>query len=437
MDIRNKEFYETSKSFVIVAVDLLIRCIQEGERIPCIMNEKFEIDGAGSCKTTYKEQLFYDAPLYKHVKELKSLPEYDACMKAMISDPTIAKHLNVLVGFYNSQFGRSPEEYLMNLILAQFPLNIERIEFNPKLFDNAYEILEHFFYHDDFTFRAMSPLHNFTTEDERLDLGKNLCIRRIPVEERERLLSEFKWSSVIPHFEVLGLEYAIELEFETKKIIGDAPRDQFRTVDQSTKETIHKIVTALRLFKTGLVGYNVVRTMSASELPLPAGMTGFAIPYKHFMGEKYFLSKLEAKEFRDFWEMMDKTDVDTLPQLSIALSRFNYAYERDKLEDKLIDFMVAFEALFFREGEFGEFRHKLSVRVSRFLEDEYEQRKMTVKRMNDFYDKRSQVVHGEKAELEDDFVKTVEDHLRKSIKLFLERLQTSSHDEIITHLDLD
>jgi len=437
INIRNREFYETSRSFVIAAINLLIMCLQKGEKIPCLMNEKFEIEKDGTCKTTYEQQPLFVAPLYKHRKELETLPEYQVCMKAMASDPAITRHLNVLVGFYNSQFRRTPEEYLEYLILRQFPINTESIEFNPTLFDNAYEILERFFYKDNFIFRAMSPLHNFTAEDERIDLDDNLCIRKITIDEQEQLLSEFKWSSVIPHFEALDLKHAIELEYQTKKIMEDAPREPLQAIDQSVKETIRKLATALRLFKTGLVGYNMVRTVSALELPLPAGMTSFASPYKPFLGEKYTLTKLEANEFKKFWERMNKIDVNAFPQLSIALSRFNYAYERDKLEDKLIDFMVAFEALFFKEGESGEFRHKLSVRVSRFLEREYEQRRLTAERMNDFYDRRSKVVHGEKVELRDDFVKTVEDHLRKSIKLFLEHLPTSSHDEIIAHLDLD
>ena len=99
--------------------------------------------------------------------------------------------------------------------------------------------------------------------------------------------------------------------------------------------------------------------------------------------------------------------------------------------------MVAFEALFFKEGEVGEFRHKLSIRVARFLTQQYNQRKQIAERMSDFYDKRSAIVHGETIDVSDEFVNAVEDYLRESIKLFFERLQTLNHNEIIDHLDLD
>jgi len=78
--------------------------------------------------------------------------------------------------------------------------------------------------------------------------------------------------------------------------------------------------------------------------------------------------------------------------LAVAIRRLTYAYERDKVEDKLVDLMVAFEVLFFKEGQVGEFRHELSVRVARFLASEYGPRKKITKDVNDLCEKRSSVM---------------------------------------------
>lgn len=67
---------------------------------------------------------------------------------------------------------------------------------------------------------------------------------------------------------------------------------------------------------------------------------------------------------------------------------------------------------------------------------ECDKRRGVFESMKDFYNKRSKVVHGEQVEFEYDFVRTVEDYLRRSIKLFLECSQTD-FNEILTHLDLD
>ncbi|MFQ5819346.1 MAG: hypothetical protein ACE5I5_05105 [Candidatus Heimdallarchaeota archaeon] len=145
----------------------------------------------------------------------------------------------------------------------------------------------------------------------------------------------------------------------------------------------------------------------------------------------------EEKEFQNFWNRLNQIDLGQFVSLNIAIRRFNDAYERERLEDKLIDHMIAFEALYFKEGEMGEFRHKLAVRSARFLKQSYEDRKEIIRQMKEFYDKRSKIVHGEKVTLNKKFINDVEDHLRNSIKRFIERIQTSNHDAIISHLDLD
>ena len=441
IEIQNREFYEKSKLFVIAALNLLIVRVQEGEKVPVMINNKIKIEKDGSWKTIEEQAPLFVAILLRHKKDLENLPEYNECVKAMTLDPLISKYLNVPIGFYNIQFTRTAQDYLEYLVHRQLPSNIERIEFNSMLFDDAYKTLERFFYQDYLVMSVISPLHNFTAEDERIDLDGNLCIRKIEINEQEQLINELRMSSMMPFHDAASFKYTIELQLQAKKIIGstlDVLKEQTDVLSQLMGESISRLVTTLRLFKTGLVGYNIVRTLGSPELPVPFGtQTSLTSSYKRFRGKEYILTKLEAAELGKLWEAINKINFDTFPQLSIALSRFNFAYERDKLEDKLIDFMVAFEALFFKEGETGEFRHKLAVRVSRLLEQKYENRKAVVDKMNKFYNERSKVVHGEKADLKDDFINSVEDHLRKSIVIFLERLRTFDHGEIISRLDLE
>jgi hypothetical protein len=144
----------------------------------------------------------------------------------------------------------------------------------------------------------------------------------------------------------------------------------------------------------------------------------------------------EAQEFSDFWESFAHTDTEKPSPLSMAIRRFDYAQERQRLEDRLVDYMVAFEALFFKEGEAGEFRHKLAVRTARLLRHSLDNRQTVAKEMGRFYQLRSAVVHGENVELSDEFIVTVENYLRESINIFLNRLQKSNHNDMIDRLDL-
>jgi hypothetical protein len=436
-DIINVKFYETAKSYVITAIRLIVSFLQQGEQVRFDIVEKNEIEQGQSYRTIHVYRPLFFELVDRHRKEFENLPEYQTCMKVMNSDPAIAKHKDSLVGTWNSRMRRTAEDYLDYLLMKQLPQDQEKIEFSPEIFDQAYCALERFFYSDTLMLKAFAPLHNFHSDVDHLDLGDNLQIRRITKREKEQLLDESRWYPVMPHFETLSLEYALELAYTTEKVLGQIPQAPVPPKEEKMNGTLGKLVTTLRLFKRGIVWSNMIRTTSTYELPIPIGISHFSSPYKSLLGEQYSLTESEFKDFREFWNAIKRIDLEGHAQLSIAIRRFNYAYERSNLEDKLIDFMVAFEALFFKEGESGEFQHRLSVRVSRFLEQEYEQRKLVAKKMREFYNERSKVVHGEKTQLKDDSVRTVEDYLRKSTKLFLKRLATSNGDDILTHLDLD
>lgn len=433
----NREFYEQTRAFVISALKLLASYLHKGEEVPYAIAEKIKIEKEGSWSTTHIPQPLYFVFVDKHRKELESLPEYKQCIKLMRSDTTMSKHVDCLVGTWDSRILRTPWEYLSYFLTKQLSQFSERFKFDPETFDRMYYDLEQFFYSDSVGLQAFSPLHNFTSDVDEIDLGDGLRIRRIATSELEQLLDEAKHFFQMPYFEVPSLKYAMELTYKTKKVFETPPVAEIPSPDVDVNEKFNKLVTALRLFQSGVAGFNLIRTLRMLDIPTMVGGTRSGLTYKRFWGQPYALTGAKVREFKSFWNRFNKIDVEQPAPLSVAIRRFNYAYERDRLEDKLVDYMIAFEGLFFKRGEIGEFRHKLAIRVSRLLKQSYKERGKTTKQMTEFYDKRSAVVHGEKVDLSGEFINTVEDHLRKSIKLFLQRLQTFGHDEIISHLDLD
>ena len=432
----NREFYERNKAFIISAIKLLNSYLRNGEQVPYIIIEKNKIEKDGSWSITHRLQPQYVVLVERHRKELESLPEYRACIKVMRSDPIISKHLDCLIGTWDRRVRRKAWDYLRHFLIKQLEQLSEKFAFDPETFDRMYYDFERFIYSDSIELRAFSPLHNFSTDVDEIDLGNGLLIRRITTSELEQLLDEAKWSFQIPYFDIPNLKYAMELKYKTRKMFGELSKNKVPSPDVDVNERFNKLITALRLFKSGLVGFNIIKTIPMLDLPLIIGGTS-SLTYKPYRGQTYTLTRGEVREFKSFWNMFVKINLERHTPLNVAIRRFNYAYERNRLEDKLVDYMVAFEALFFKKGEIGEFRHKLAVRVARMLKQDYDDRITIMKQMMKFYDKRSKVVHGVKVNLSDEFINMVEDYLRRSIKLFLERLQTSNHDEIISHLDLD
>jgi hypothetical protein len=81
---------------------------------------------------------------------------------------------------------------------------------------------------------------------------------------------------------------------------------------------------------------------------------------------------------------------------SLAIRRFDAAYERAGAEDRLIDFWVALESLFAGDDETQELKYKYSVRIAYYLSVDADERQQLVKLLGNSYSTRSAVVHGKK-----------------------------------------
>lgn len=445
----NIEFYEKTRAFLISATKLLISGLNKGEQIPSfIVKEHKVFREKPNCiahTITDCAQQDYITFIYNHIKELESLPEYNKCIEVMRADPTISKHLaQGIVGTWHTLFFPSmPWNYLDYFLVKQLVLHSEKSEFDDEAFDSMYCDLEKFFYSDSIELKAFSPLHNFISEIDNIDLGNGLRIRKINISELDQLLNENEMSQnrrSLNYFH--PLEYAMELTFQSEKLlealsIGSQPPSSYIDVI----ERFNKLVTALRLFKEGTVLFSRFKIIPALDVHIIESVSSNFLAsgnllYRKSFGQTYILGATEINEFQRFWNKFDYLIQST--KLSMAIRRFNYGYERDRPEDKLLDYMIAFEALFSKTNEnTGELSHKLSVRVARLLKSDYIDRKTIAKNMKIFYGKRSKVVHGDELELDSEVVNNVEKYLRESIMLFGERLQTEEHNDIISHLDLD
>ena len=89
------------------------------------------------------------------------------------------------------------------------------------------------------------------------------------------------------------------------------------------------------------------------------------------------------------WAVLDKIP----PFLRTAIGRFNSSYERRDLADRLIDLVIALEALF-GDGEASSITYKVAMRGASWLHAPGSERCTTFRTIKKFYSERSKVVHG-------------------------------------------
>ncbi|MGB7534024.1 MAG: hypothetical protein WA977_13785 [Halobacteriota archaeon] len=425
----NDTFYGKTKIFVIKSLELL-EVIKESEGILLTPQHEKNLITEGSdggiSGTTSKSTQEPDFKNFvsKNWEKIKKLTEYEECQTCMYENKIINKHLGKLVGTAGYGMHIDIDTCLKRLILGMI-LESGSLKFNEKIFTEYFEKLRNFFTNDKLQFCAFAPLEGFRADIDEIQLDENLRIFKITAQKLEELLNNSGITTIIPitHFLISNLRFGIERIYETDKAIGDELKPPLITPIQETGRIFDEMISVLRLFKPGTVGYIFIRTEALDWNPIGGGSIHSGI-FKHPYHGEYRLEKNEVPDFKEFFKKFEHK-----PKfLDIPLRYFNYAHTRERPEDKLIDYMIAFEGLFVKEK--AELRYRLSLRVAAFLGENRDEKGEIFTLMRRAYDLRSDIVHGssysknieingEKLSF-GELVSWVEELLRKSIKKSIE-----------------
>ena len=274
--------------------------------------------------------------------------------------------------------------------------------------------------------KVIAPLEKFECARQEIELSEDLRIREILDKERKRIWESGRMlpAPVFLHGAIQTLKYGLETSYETKTealVEGPPP---------SLNEEISRAVSALRLYKAGKVGCNIVLVLGERPfIHFSGGLPNISFP---MFGRKYVLTEVEIEEFKKFWDIFKtiNTIKKGLEFLGAAVGRFNYTYERQKFDDRLIDCMISFESLFLEGGP--ELGYRMSLRTAVMLAEKGDERKGIFSNMRTAYELRCMIVHGEDPKKIRETVKEkfgsfktlsekTEDYLRKSIRAFYEK----------------
>ena len=121
--------------------------------------------------------------------------------------------------------------------------------------------------------------------------------------------------------------------------------------------------------------------------------------------------------FNKYWSLIQNNPPS---HLTIALSRFNSSYERLSLADRLIDLVVALEAMF-SERKSRSISYNVAKRCAGWLHSAEDDRLAALRFVKKMYNDRSDVVHGEgQVKLCKKQVDDLEDIARASLLKFLD-----------------
>ncbi|MGB8657748.1 MAG: hypothetical protein WCE90_08190 [Candidatus Zixiibacteriota bacterium] len=423
-EIKNKVFYQKCKGFITSAFRLLEVYLKKGESIPETIIQDISLKSESEWEYPFRRFLFLPLFVLRHERSIEELPEFIDCKRYMFEEESIKKHLDHIVGYSHAQTVINADSLLSELVYHSFD-DSRPFEYNPDRFDRAYSRIEDLFYGENIHLVFSAPLQNFHCELETINLAKDLRIVRMSREEREDLWRSSRYGGWLPDSLLPHLTHILELDCFKPKICKKTWDEFSKSISEENPEQIAKsefdsVVSALRLFKPGVMGFSYIRTTSLTWFPLP-GFGGFTTHYgQHFELAKYVLSESEAKEFETFFEeLFGRKSVSHLQYpLDLALNRFNYAYERKRPEDKLIDYMIAFEALYGAPG------YMIALRAASLLGNIPDEKKQIFSEMKEARELRDNTVHGstkKESAISAEKASRIEDHLRHSLQQFIKR----------------
>ena len=122
--------------------------------------------------------------------------------------------------------------------------------------------------------------------------------------------------------------------------------------------------------------------------------------------------------FNLYWAILQEKPQKKPRPVHIALPRFSSSYDKTTLTERLIELMIAMEAMF---GDREYHTYKIPLRCACLLFPPGEARKGTFNRIKAIYDDRSRILHGEHLETRytSEDVRAFEDLVRKSILKFM------------------
>lgn len=180
---------------------------------------------------------------------------------------------------------------------------------------------------------------------------------------------------------------------------------------------VENMTLALRIFKEGDVFCKVIWSDDHNQLTVLNPT--YETPSSIHRGI-YSLKLAEINQIREIFEKIVKTDFDKRRQLRIACDRLNRSYGKSMYDEKIVDFMIAFEALFVREKSINA-GQIIGTGCSFLLGKTDEERKEMYDFLKEAYRLRNDIVHGSTIDYSeiDQTAFRLKEILRKSILMFL------------------
>jgi uncharacterized protein YozE (UPF0346 family) len=382
-DLYDVEVFLALKDFIKTSCCILQECIRKGEQPKYAIKRKVVLSESG---LSVPEEIVpsYDSLIFKIWDKLNNLEESNRVAQKRLKSkvfprPVISRADGKQLADedYIHSFKHSSVQFLFKYINQNMD-----VSFNEGLFDKLYKEYEYYEVTKKVKFSVICPLFNLEMDFDELKIEEDFIIRKITNEEFkicfENIVSSITTAGLFPI-----ARYVLSTTYES---------DDYIEIKDRLIEKFYNIITALRLYGEGDLKYEKIHQIPISWVQMYSPYIGETKTIT-WHGQKYILNN---ENFDSFISLYNKyKESKNLKRLQIALSRFNFSYDRNRDEDKIIDLIVGFESLIVEEKERPWDRGAyVGTACSMLIGKTYEERKDIKKFLQDAFTIRNKIVHG-------------------------------------------
>ena len=258
---------------------------------------------------------------------------------------------------------------------------------------------------------ALTPLYNFTCDDDDLQLNNVFRIRKHtegllphPLKDGDPCLAQLE--AYPPEFLLWQVPEVSPLTFHEMLSDESSTENQIETISSLVFLPAARLFHQLRLFKSGrlfagdtfvLPNPQLIPSVSWGTIAdQRASMMRIDYSLLRHLEESYSLSISEIPFLQGFIATLSPilesllTMDSPYPQLDMALELFGRA---DGIDSDVLNSFTALEGLLTNDST-SELSYRLSARIASLLGEDDESRKRVFKEMKSFYDLRSKIIHG-------------------------------------------
>lgn len=278
------------------------------------------------------------------------------------------------------------------------------LSFDTGRFHAEWQQLVSFFDADRITTKMVSPLPGLVVPDFPLRLNDELALDRLTENEVTRCNQVSLLRPIFHRISMIYSDVAVGIR-KTSASLKVIQRDGDSNAAVSTEDkgrfgkrsefrddlAVEDVLSALRLFKSTKI--QTLGSVSWIDAPWLSAGISFQLLGQWPNGGNFHLSESEIPLFLNLWKLLEKEST----QFEFSIRRFNLAFDRRLLDDRLVDLIIAAEALFLGDTgvkDRGELRFRFSLRAAKFVEHPKYDEFAVYRLMRSAYDARSAIVHG-------------------------------------------